>query len=99
MGRYAKRQSPVGARRNLAVGPVEPISRRKLLDAVNQRPGGGNVVQREIAIETLQAEAAINLRVDEQRLELGAEEEVFTETRDVERFDSHAVAGQNQAFS
>src|SRR6266436_10024617 len=61
----AKGQAPVGARGELSVGPFQPISRRKFLYAVHQCPGAGDIIQREVAIEALQTETTIDLRMNE----------------------------------
>ena len=70
----SKRQTPIGTGGNLAVLPFQPISWREFFDAVHQRPRRGDVVQREIAIEPGEAQAAVNLGVNKQGFQLGREE-------------------------
>ena len=67
-----------------------------LLDAVDQRPRRGNIVHGQIAVEPFHAEVALNLRMDEDRLQLRAEEQVTAALRNVQRLDANAIARQHQ---
>ena len=89
-------KGPEGFRPHLAVLPLDPRSRQHLTYAFDHGPGCGNVVEREVAIERGQAEAALNFGMDEDGLQLGAEVEVVAAMCDVERLDADAVPGQNQ---
>ena len=68
-----ERQLPVSLGANLAVPPLEPVAGRELFDALDQRPGAGNVVQRKVAIQAGEAQAAVDFRMDENGLQLRAE--------------------------
>ncbi len=73
------------------------MSRAELFDALDQGPGSWDVVQREIAIEALEAEAAVELGVYEDGFQFGAEEEVRAVAGEVERLDAEPVAGEDEA--
>ncbi len=94
---HAKGQSPVRAGGNFAVNPFQPFAGRKFFDAFDERPRAGHVIQRKVAIEALQTEAAVDFRVDKDALQLRTEEKIFTLAGDVQGFDTHAVAGEDQA--
>src|SRR6266480_5114344 len=89
--RNSERQGPVRPYRNLAVLPLEPISRRKFLNAIHESPWDRNVVQRKVAIEARQTEPTVNLGMDKEGLQLRAEEQIVILARNVKWFDPHAV--------
>src|SRR5215472_163937 len=97
--RDAEGQRPIGTGGNLAIAPLEPPSRRELFDALDKRPWGGNVIQREVAIESFEAEPPVDFWVNEERLQLRAKKQIFVLPCDVQRLDSHAVAGKDNALS
>ena len=61
---------------------------RKLLDPVDQGPRAGHVIQRKIAIQARQTDSPLDFRMNKNGFELGTEEDVFTETAQVERLDA-----------
>src|SRR5260370_35159896 len=93
---HTKGQPPIGARGNLAVIPFQPLSRRNFFNALDERPRGRDVVQREVTIKAVQTEPALHLRMDKQRLELRAEEEILSEAREVQWLVDHTVPGKNK---
>ena len=78
--------------------PLEPISRRKFLNAIHESPWDRNVVQRKVAIEARQTEPTVNLGMDKEGLQLRAEEQIVILARNVKWFDPHAVTGQHDAL-
>ena len=94
----AKGKLPVAAGGDGAVLPLEPFAGRNFLDAIDESPGTGNVVEREIAIETFRAEATRNFWMNKKGLEFGTEVEIFADARVVEGLDAHTVACENEAF-
>ena len=94
----AEGKLPVTAGGDDAVLPLKPFAGRNFLDAVDERPGAGNVVECEIAIEAFGAEATRNFWMDEEGFKLGAEVEVLTNARVVKGLDAHAIAGEDEAF-
>ena len=73
------------------------MPRRQLHDAIHQCPGTGDIVHREITVETFHAETAVDLRMDQERLQLRAEDDVFAVMGEVERLDPHAIARKHEA--
>jgi hypothetical protein len=74
------------------------MPRRKLFDSLDHRERAGNVIQREITIQSRRVQAAVELGVNEDGLEFRAEQEIFAAPRDVKRLDAHAVARKHQAL-
>ena len=68
----------------------------QLLDALDQRPRGRNVIERQPAVQRGRIEIAFELGMDQDRFQFGAEIELRSTLREVERLYTHAVAGQNQ---
>ncbi len=93
------RQAPVSIATYFAVAPLQPVSGHELFDSVHQRPGRRNIVQRQVAIQAGKAQAAIDLRMDEDGLQLRPEKYFLAAMRDVERLDAHAIARQHQPAS
>src|SRR5271165_1779139 len=93
----ALRQPPVSFGVQLAVAPFDPVSGQNLLDAFHERPWRRHVIQRQVAIQTRQAQAAIDFGMYQDRLQLRTEEELFSLPRDVQGLDAHTVASQDEA--
>ncbi len=91
-----RRQGPIRFRAHFAVAPLHPRPRHHLEDSLDHGPGRGNVVQREVAVEGRQAEIALDLGMNQDGLQLGAEVKLFAVTRDIQRLDAYAIAGQHQ---
>src|SRR5271157_4015845 len=93
----ALRQTPVSLRAQLPIAPLDPMSRQDLLDSVHQRPRRRHVIQRQIAIQAGQTQPALNLRMNQDCLQLRPEKKFFTLPRDVKRLDAHAISRQDEA--
>src|SRR5882762_10410953 len=76
MGRLRERQFPICIRGYLSVAPLQPMPRRKFFDSFHESPGTGHIVQREIAIESMKAQPAFDLRMDKNGFQLGAEKKI-----------------------
>src|SRR6267378_5696834 len=90
----AKRQFPIGLGRHLAVSPFQPASGRKFLDSVDERPRARDIIQREVAIETMPTDPPLNFWVYQNGFQLRPEKNVLALVANVERFDTHAIASQ-----
>src|SRR5204862_3836559 len=71
-------------------------ARRQRLDALEHRLRGRHVLEREKVAQALEIWAGVDSRVLQQRLDFGAEHELSTAARVVQRLDPQAVAGQQQ---
>src|ERR1700722_9056702 len=89
--RWAERQTQVRIRSYLPPAPFQPLAWRKFFDAVDQGPRTRHVIQREVTIQALKADAAFNCRVSENGFEFRAEEKVFALTADIQRLNTHRV--------
>ena len=72
------------------------MARAQLFNALDHGCWSGDVVEREVAVKRIQIEAALDFRMKEDCLQLGAEVDFVTALGDVERFDADAVARQHQ---
>jgi len=93
----ADRQLPITLRPHHAVAPFQPIAGTQFLDAIHQRERGWNVVQRQVTVQTGQADAPVDLAMFENRLQFGAEVQIAVADGVVQRLNSHAIARQHQA--
>src|SRR5215467_8819709 len=59
--RNSKWQLPVGTRRHFTVLPFQPVSRSEFFDALHHRPRRRDVIQREITIESFEAQLPVHL--------------------------------------
>ena len=89
-------QTPVGCGTHRAGPPLQPVRGRKFFNSIDQGPRAGHIVERKITIQAGHVQPAVNFGVNEDGFEFGSKENVALTQRKVERFDSHAVAGQNQ---
>jgi len=64
--------------------------------SVDTRPRAWHIVQRQVTIQTFQAQTALNFRMDQNCLQLRAKKQVFSEARDVKGLNSHPVSRQNK---
>ncbi len=90
---------PPGMAVDVAVAPLEKFAGQQLLDALDQSVRSGDVVEREEVGEAVEIQAARDLGVEENGLQLGAEVEVAAAVEEVEGLDAHAVAGEDEALS
>ncbi len=88
---------PVGLLVDASAPPFHPLAGRQLLDTFHHGVRTGNVVEREIVMQARAADVTVEFGVQQDGLHLGAEVEVATAMRDVERLDAHAVADEHQA--
>jgi hypothetical protein len=92
------REMPVGGGGDFSVLPGEPFSGRKFLDAVDQSPGAGNVVEGEVSVEAVEGKPARDLGMDEDAFKFGGEQEVSVAMGEVEGLDAEAIAGEDEAL-
>src|SRR5208283_3636125 len=92
----AYRQFPIGPGAGCSVPPLQPASRLEFFDSVDQSSSARHVIDRQIAIEPIQAEPAVDFRMHENRLQLGGKIKVTRSPGDVERLDAQAVSRQNE---
>jgi hypothetical protein len=89
---------PVGGGGEFAVLPGEPFSGREFLDAVDESPRAGDVVEGEVSVESVEGKPARDLGMDEDAFEFGGEEQVSVAMGEVEGLDAEAVAGEDEAL-
>ena len=92
----AERQGPIRLGSHLAIAPLQPVSRSQLFDAVDQGPRTGHIVERKVAVESVETQVPGDFGMNQNGLKLGAEEEIAARAREIERLDAHAVAGQDE---
>ena len=74
VARIFERQLPITVRADFSGAPLEPVSGREFFDSVHECPGARDVVEGQVAIEAVEAEAAGEFGMDEKRLQLRAEQ-------------------------
>src|ERR1700730_11301815 len=77
--------------------PFEPAPWRQFVNPLHKCVFARDVIHGEEQIQTLDADAPVDLWVDENSLQFGSKIDVRAATADVERFDSESVARQDQA--
>ena len=70
------------------------MSGRKLPNPVDHRVRSRNVVQREVQIQAVEVDSPLDLLVDEERFQLGAEVQIVPAPMDVQRLYSEPVPTQ-----
>ena len=91
------RVAPIRSHRHATLLYPEHLARPQLPDSPENRTRAGNVAQREIVVEGLQVEIARQVAVDEERLDLGAEDDPIGQNRVVERLHAQTVARDQEA--
>src|SRR5450755_683287 len=90
-------QAPVAVSSSRAAPPLQPVARKQFLNALHQGPRCGYIVKRQITIQTMGAQPALDLGVNQNRLQFRAEVQVLAADREVQRLDPHAIASQDEA--
>ena len=90
---------PVAVRRDLSVVPGKKVSGQELEDAFGERVRSGDVVEAEVGVEGVEVDVAADLGMAEDRLHLRTEVNILSAARVVERFDSHAITGENESLT
>jgi len=79
--------------------PFEEVAGGEFFDAFNKGEGLGDVVALEEGVEAGAGDAAGDFGVGEDGFEFGAEVEFALVAAEVEGFDAHAVAGEDEALA
>ena len=81
-------QAPVRLHLDVSVLPFQQMSRRKFFDAPHQRVRAGNIVQREVILQTGEVQFAGKFRVSKNGFQFRAKIQLSAPQIEIQRLDS-----------
>src|ERR1700692_1035439 len=93
-GRYIW-NTPVRVLVRAAVLPFQPVAGWQLFNSIHQGPRTWNVVHGQITVQSLEAEPAFDLGMDENPLQFRSKENILASLGDIKRLNANAVACQH----
>ena len=89
---------PVSCRLRFPVDPFEQVTRWKFFDAVDHRIRSGYIVEVQKTIQCIDIDSPAHCRVFQKSFDFRSEKDVGSGPMKKERFDTHAIACQDQPF-